>query len=60
MSPVLNENPFVWLCIVGIFALIYATAEIVKCVKHNKKAKIARKKIMQEFENRYGRKGNLK
>ena len=58
MNPVLNENPFVWFYIVGFFALIYATTEIVKCVKHNKKARIAREKIMQEFENRYSRKEN--
>lgn len=58
MNPLLNEDPIPWLCIAGIFALIYATAEIVKCVKHNKRAKIARKKIMQEFENCYVRKEN--
>lgn len=60
MNPLLNEDPIPWLCIAGIFVLVYAIAEIVKCVKHNRKSKIAHKKIMQEFENRYGRMGNLK
>lgn len=58
MNPVLNEDPFVYICIAGIFALIYAIVEIVKCVKHNRKSKLIRKKIMQEFENRYSRKEN--